>query len=223
MEHSAFGCLCRFCWIFFVVFPSCATIAVSGQSVAPSGPPTDSVPNALISPLPVRLPLTDGRDIRFKKLTGSEGLSQTRVSSAVQDNLGFMWFPTQYGLNRYDSYKFKVFKHEPGQADSLSCVYIHSLIKDRAGTLWVGRDSVVDKFDPVSETFTHYPIHTEQNTGSAGPVVHMCQDHFGFLWLATPTGLYKLEPQTGRVTRYANDPSTPSSLSSNFISTVDED
>jgi ligand-binding sensor domain-containing protein len=80
----------------------------------------------------VRLPLTDGRDIRFKKLTGSEGLSQTRVSSAVQDDLGFMWFPTQYGLNRYDSYKFKVFKHEPGQADSLSCVYIHSLIKDRA-------------------------------------------------------------------------------------------
>jgi ligand-binding sensor domain-containing protein len=221
MEHGAFGCLCRFCWMFFVVFPFCATITVRSQSVTPSGRPTGSVPNALISPLPVKLPLTDGRDIRFKKLTGSEGLSQTRVSSAVQDDLGFMWFPTQYGLNRYDSYKFKVFKHEPGQADSLSCVYTRSLIKDRAGILWVGCDSVVDKFDPVSETFTHYSIRTERD--SAGPVVHMCQDHFGFLWLATPTGLYKLEPSTGRVTRYAHDPSIPSSLSSNFISTVEED
>ncbi len=48
----------------------------------------------------------------------------------MQDNLGFMWFPTQYWLNRYDSYKFKVFKHEPEHADSLSCVYIHSLIKE---------------------------------------------------------------------------------------------
>ena len=167
--------------------------------------------------------LTDGRDLRFKKLNGSEGLSQTRVSSAVQDNLGFMWFPTQYGLNRYDSYKFKVFRHEPGKEHSLSCVYIHSLIKDRAGTLWVGCDSVVDKFDPVSETFTHYPIHTEQNTGSAGAVVHMSQDHFGSLWLATPTGLYKLVPSTGSVTRYTHDPSKPWSLSSNLISTMDED
>jgi ligand-binding sensor domain-containing protein/two-component sensor histidine kinase len=223
MEHRAFGCHRRFCWMLLVVFFFCTTIAASGQSVAPPSHPTDSVPNARISQSPVRLPLTDGRDIRFKKLNGSEGLSQTRVSAAVQDDLGFMWFPTQYGLNRYDSYNFKVFKHEPGQANSLSCVYIRSIIKDRAGTLWVGCDSVVDKFDPVSETFTHYPIHTEQNSDSAGPVVHMCQDHLGFLWLATPTGLYKLEPSTGRVTRYNHDPNIPSSLSSNFISTVDED
>jgi ligand-binding sensor domain-containing protein/signal transduction histidine kinase len=209
--------------LLFVVCFLCATVALSGQSVTPSSHPADGVPNAVISPTPVRLLLTDGRDLRFKKLTGSEGLSQTRVSSAVQDNLGFMWFPTQYGLNRYDSYKFKVFRHEPGKANSLSCVYIHSLIKDRAGTLWVGCDSVVDKFDPVSETFTHYPIHTERNTGSAGAVVHMSQDHFGFLWLATPTGLYKLEPSTGSVTRYTHDPSKPWSLSSNLISTMDED
>jgi signal transduction histidine kinase/ligand-binding sensor domain-containing protein len=223
MEHGPFGCHWRLCWIFFAVFFLWATVAVVGQSVTPSSHPNDSVPNAVISPLPVKMLLTDGRDIRFKKLNGSEGLSQTRVSSAVQDNLGFMWFPTQYGLNRYDSYKFKVFRHEPGNEHSLSCVYIHSLIKDRAGTLWVGCDSVVDKFDPVSETFTHYPIHTEQNTGSAGAVVHMSQDHFGSLWLATPTGLYKLVPSTGSVTRYTHDPSKPWSLSSNLISTMDED
>ena len=220
---GTFGCDWRTCWIFFAVFYFFATVAGRSQSVTPPSHPTDSVPNAVISPLPVKMLLTDGRDLRFKKLNGSEGLSQTRVSSAVQDNLGFMWFPTQYGLNRYDSYKFKVFRHEPGKEHSLSCVYIHSLIKDRAGTLWVGCDSVVDKFDPVSETFTHYPIHTEQNTGSAGAVVHMSQDHFGSLWLATPTGLYKLEPSTGIVTRYTHDPSKPWSLSSNLISTMDED
>jgi signal transduction histidine kinase/streptogramin lyase len=206
-----------------MVFFFCATIAAKAQSVTPSSQTADSVPNALISQLPVRVPLTDGRDNRFKTLTGSEGLSQTRVSSAVQDDLGFMWFPTQFGLNRYDGYKFKVFKHEPGRADSLSCVYIRSLIKDRAGSLWVGCDSVVDKFDPISETSTHYPIHTDRNTDSAGPVYYMCQDHLGFLWLATGSGLYKLEPSTGRMTRYTHDPSIPSSLSSNFVSTVDED
>jgi hypothetical protein len=46
--------------------------------------------------------VADGRDIRFKRLPESARLSQTRVSSAAQDNLGFMWFGTQYGLNRFD-------------------------------------------------------------------------------------------------------------------------
>ena len=102
-------------------------------------------------------------------------------------------------------------------------MYIRSLIKDRSGALWVGCDSVVDKFYAVSETFTHFPIHTGEGSHSVGPVVHMCQDHFGAFWLATPHGLYKLDPLTGGVTRYAHDPSKPWSLSSNLISSVNED
>ena len=218
-----FGCLRPLHWLVFLVFCVCTTPALKGQTVPSAGAATGDVPMASVSATPARLPLADSHDLRFRKLTGSEGLSQTRASSAVQDNLGFIWFPTQYGLNRYDGYNFKVFKHEPGRADSLSCVYIHSLIKDRTGTLWAGCDSVVDKFDPISETFTHYPIHTPQNNDSSGPVVHMYQDHSDFLWLATPNGLYKLEPLTGRVTRYPHDPGRPSSLSSNFISSAGED
>src|SRR5438477_915757 len=61
-----------------------------------------------------------------------EGLSQTRVIQIVHDDQGFMWFGSQYGLNRYDGYTFKVFKHEPGRADSLSGVFIYSLFKDRS-------------------------------------------------------------------------------------------
>ena len=45
----------------------------------------------------------------------------------VQDDQGFMWFGSQYGLNRYDGYKFKVFKHEPGNANSLSGVHFFPL------------------------------------------------------------------------------------------------
>jgi ligand-binding sensor domain-containing protein len=50
----------------------------------------------------------------------------------------FVWFGSEYGLNRYDGYKFKVFKHEPGSTNSLSGVYIYSLFKDRSGSPWIG-------------------------------------------------------------------------------------
>jgi hypothetical protein len=80
----------------------------------------------------VRLPIIDQQDIRFKRLSTIDGLSQTKVSSILQDDQGFIWFGTQYGLNRYDGYKFKLFKHEPGRPDSLSGVYVHALFKDRS-------------------------------------------------------------------------------------------
>jgi len=98
------------------------------------------VPQAHVEPRAITVPVVDGKGIRFTRLSTDEGLSQTMVWQIVQDDQGFMWFGSQYGLNRYDGYKFKVFKHEPSVANSLSGVYIYSLFKDRSGTLWVGCD-----------------------------------------------------------------------------------
>jgi len=44
-------------------------------------------------------------------------------------------------------------------------VFISSLFKDRSGSLWIGFDEYLDKFDPVNETFTHYRIDTEDAQG----------------------------------------------------------
>ena len=163
-------------------------------------------------PLPEKIRLVDGNDIRFKRLSASTSLSQTRVAWVVQDKVGFLWFGTQYGLNRFDGYKSKVFKHEPGRTDSLSCVYVRSLFVDRAGTLWVGCDRFLDRFDPATETFKHYRIYAETSSGLPTPIERIQEDHQGVLWLATAKGLYRFDPSSGRSTRYSHDPDDPSSI-----------
>src|SRR4029077_7791950 len=70
------------------------------------------VPEAQVNPVPVRLPVDHATDIRFAHISTSQGLSQIRVTSIVQDSQGFMWFGTLYGLNRFDGYTFKVYMHE---------------------------------------------------------------------------------------------------------------
>ena len=45
----------------------------------------------------------------------------------TQDALGFMWFGTQDGLNRYDGYGFKVFRAEPGNPATPSANIILAL------------------------------------------------------------------------------------------------
>jgi hypothetical protein len=109
----------------------------------------------------IRLPVTDANDIRFSHLSGSQGLSQRRVTSILQDRQGFMWFGTQYGLNRYDGYRFKVFKHEPDDPHSLSGVSVYALFLDHLGTMWVASGAILDKFDARTETFAHYIIDAE--------------------------------------------------------------
>jgi signal transduction histidine kinase/ligand-binding sensor domain-containing protein len=181
------------------------------------------VPQAQIDPHSVRLPLTDGEDIQFSRLSTKEGLSQTRVAQIVQDDEGFLWFGTQYGLDRYDGYKFKVFVHDPTRENSLSCAFVYSLFKDRDGTLWVGCNHDVDRFDKMSESFTHYRIEGEVSNGLPVTVFDISQDHTGALWLSTGNGLYRLDPSTGRTEHYGHDPLNSSSLSSNDVKSTGED
>lgn len=47
-------------------------------------------------------------DIVFDKLTIRDGLSQSTVTSILQDRNGFMWFATYGGVNKFDGYSFTV-------------------------------------------------------------------------------------------------------------------
>jgi len=141
----------------------------------------------------------------------------------VQDDQGFMWFGTQYGLNRYDGYGFKVFVHDPRRPDSLGCAFITALFKDRSGRLWVGCDQVLERFDAATETFTHYRVEPGGSEDLGGTVVHISQDHTGMLWLSTGSGLHSFDPATGRTKHFHQNPDDPSGLSTNDIKWTGED
>ena len=184
---------------------------------------SSSVLQAQDDPHRIKLPVIEGHDQRFRRLSVAQGLSQTRASAIVQDNLGFLWFGTQYGLDRYDGYKFKIFAREPGRSNSLSGVFVRSLFKDRDGILWVGCDQYLDKFDSATETFTHYSVKAKGENGPGATVNHISQGRSGILWLSTKEGLYSLDPTTGMIERFVHDPKDPHSLSSNVIQSTGED
>jgi ligand-binding sensor domain-containing protein len=171
----------------------------------------------------IELPVSEGRHVRFTHLSTAHGLSQSRVDHIVQDNQGFLWFGTYNGLNRYDGYRFKVYKHEANNPNSLSGVFITALLNDRNGMLWIGVDQFLDRFNPVTETFTHYQSDPNEPNSLAGHVEHICQDRDGMLWVATRNGLDRLDPSTGRFTHYRNDPKNPATLGSNDVRFVLED
>jgi hypothetical protein len=149
---------------------------------------SDAPPQAVVEPEPIRFTVIDGKGIQFTRLSTEEGLSQTRVAQILQGKRGFMWFGTQYGLNRFDGYKFKVFVHDPRNANSLGGNFVTALFRDHTGMLWIACASCLDQFDPVTEKFSQFRIDFDNPKAGSGTVVHIFEDPDGMLWLATGLG-----------------------------------
>ncbi len=100
--------------------------------------------------------LTQGKPVKFENLTIDDGLSQSSVFAIVQDRRGLMWFGTWDGLNRYDGYRFTIYKNDQQNPYSLADNEVRALHLDSLGNLWVGTMGGLCRFDPEKERCVRY-------------------------------------------------------------------
>jgi ligand-binding sensor domain-containing protein len=87
-------------------------------------------------------PPPDLKAIQFAYMSIDDGLSSNTVYSVWQDHYGFLWIGTMDGLNRYDGYEIKVYRHDPIDPDTLSSSAIYAIYEDSQNTLWVGTSDI---------------------------------------------------------------------------------
>ncbi|MFT7129336.1 MAG: diguanylate cyclase (GGDEF)-like protein [Gammaproteobacteria bacterium] len=141
-------------------------------------------------------------NIRFDKLSVEDGLSQLSVTSILQDQYGFMWFGTQYGLNRFDGYNFQVFKHDGERSDvTLSANFIRSITEDPVdGSLWIGTGSGgISRFDPSTELFTLYSHRPDDPYSlSHNAVRAIFIDKKNTIWVGSDNGIDRFDRKSQR-------------------------
>ncbi|CAL1519781.1 two-component regulator propeller domain-containing protein [Chitinophaga sp. MM2321] len=118
------------------------------------------------------------------------GLSNNTVICTMQDKQGFMWFGTKDGLNRFDGYTFRVFRHDPEDTSSLGNNFIWSLYEDDHGMLYVGTDKGLYLYNPASEQFR--PIGPKADL----EIRAIDKDAAGNIWFISGIQLYRYNPQT---------------------------
>jgi hypothetical protein len=94
--------------------------------------------------------------LRFERLTVEDGMASGKIYSIYQDRYGFMWFGTNQGLSKYDSYTFTNYRYDPDDPASLSDNTVFVVYEDTSGTLWAGTRNGLNRFNRDTETFTHY-------------------------------------------------------------------
>ena len=163
--------------------------------------------------------------LKFERISVERGLSQSAVDCMVQDRRGFMWFGTKDGLNRFDGYQFKVFKHDPDEVGSISDNWVEAIFEDRRGRLWIGTwEGGLDLYDPLTERFRHF-THDPANPGSLSKnnVLAIYEDRRGILWVGTSNGLNRFDSTRGEFERYLPDPQDGAALSSEWVGSIHED
>jgi ligand-binding sensor domain-containing protein len=179
---------------------------------------------------------TENSNYNFKKIGIEEGLSQSSISSIVQDSRGYIWFGTATGLNRYDGYEFVIYQNDFNDSLSISDNDITELYQAKNGYLWIGTtDGILNKFDPLTETFEHFDIAKSSEWYSLeeqdfynypltfnrylnSTITSITEDKQGFLWIGTwGKGLVKFNPQNGAKRYYYHLRNNANSLSSNKI------
>ncbi len=164
--------------------------------------------------------------ISFERISLNEGLSQSVIQAIYKDRVGFMWFGTESGLNRYDGYTFTVYKLDPFDSSSIASNNILSIREDSSGALWIGTNGGgLNRFDRESNSFTRYlPRVGDPTSLSANIVPSAFCDRYNVVWAATIAGgLDRLDPETGTFIRYRHDPDDSHSLSSNALTAGTED
>jgi signal transduction histidine kinase/ligand-binding sensor domain-containing protein/DNA-binding response OmpR family regulator len=148
-------------------------------------------------------------DYRFRHLTTEDGLPSNYTWYITQDSNGFIWIYTRAGLCRYDGYNVKVYQYDPADSTTISDIYIKSTITvDTNGFIWVGSTNGVNKFNPITETFTRYykdPDNSHTIRGNLNRITYL--DRQGVVWIGTDNqGLNRYNAETDNFDTFLPSP-----------------
>jgi signal transduction histidine kinase/ligand-binding sensor domain-containing protein/AraC-like DNA-binding protein len=150
----------------------------------------------------VSLVAQGGDRVYFHHLNKKDGLAQSSVFTLAQDSLGYLWFGTRGGLNKYDGYRFSVYNRELAAGPSgndVRTLYVDPLAKN----LWVGSLSSLSRYDTETDQFEAYRNERGNENSLTGGVIRcIYRDRSGRLWVGTSLGLNLFDEATNTFQRY---------------------
>ncbi len=160
---------------------------------------------------------------QFRRIHSDWGLSNNQINTIFSDSRGFMWFGTVSGLNRYDGYNFKVFKHVVDDPFSIPENSIHQIFEDHLGLLWLlSGSNELTIYDPETESFgkDHELFH--KNIALPRENINTIRmDRDSCLWFSYDQhGLYFYNKKHDALYSFCYQPGSSASLSSDLINDV---
>jgi PAS domain S-box-containing protein len=125
------------------------------------------------------------------------------INIVFEDSNGLIWIGTrESGVYAYNpvTKSYQSYQHNPIDNSSLSHDNVYSIIEDENGFMWVGTAGGLNRFDPESETFSHY---WESDGLPSNMIFCVMEDANGNLWLSTDNGISQLLVDVGQFKNFS--------------------
>ena len=165
-------------------------------------------------------------ELHFKHLNVEDGLSQSTVRAIFQDKMGFMWFGTDIGINKFDGSEFTVYKYNAADSTGIPSNFIIEILEDSHGIFWIGTGyGGLCRFDREQEVFYTYGYdRNNKESLSNNSIRALFEDSRNNLWIGTAGGgLNMYNRSTDSFTRFRHDSLSTTDIGSNYISAIAED
>ncbi|WP_276363798.1 hybrid sensor histidine kinase/response regulator [Daejeonella sp. H1SJ63] len=161
----------------------------------------------------------------MNSISSSNDISQNSILDIHKDKFGFIWFATQDGLNKYDGFKFEIFKHSESTKGTLPSNHIQTIAEDKDGNLWLGtRTAGLSKYQRSDKKFKNFSHDSkDKNSLSNNKINKVLIDHAGLIWIGTSRGLNIYDEKTKIFIKHFHDPADSTSLISSKIISIYED
>lgn len=144
------------------------------------------------------------KNMRFTHLTSDDGFPDSWTQAALMDQQGFIWLATIDGLFRYDGHKFKVYKNDPDDPNSINGLNIMDLVESEDGRIWIAAiGGGVNEYDPETNTFKSYQFPVENSFIERFTTVCLQADEDNKLWVGTfDSGFFEFDQVTKKFRHY---------------------
>jgi hypothetical protein len=116
-------------------------------------------------------------------------------------------WPAANTLQLYDpspAEENRVWRHEPGNPNSLIDTSVNAVVRDRDGIVWVGGRTGITRFDPAMRALHAPGAGARRHQRQLRARLMLARD--GAVWIATRGGLHRLDPRTRALETYRHDP-----------------
>ncbi len=141
---------------------------------------------------------------RFERIRLEPAPRGSAIVTSIRDSAqGKLWITTDgAGLYLLDPVSMEM-SHFPARNEERqgpSSDLLFAAQEDEQGILWVAGVAGLDRFEPATGSWSHYPIDTGAGPLSPQPAIfRLASSAEGRLWLATEDILYLLNPKTGDI------------------------